>query len=250
MSKEASAVLSRYYQKQRQKEGGNKARATVRLLQSSIRIAQGHARLLNHDEVTVCDAINAILLLEMSFDSNPSFLPEINLLHTSFPLNPEEEYRVQAEYILAELGLVELWVNEQTRLEGSKTRLKNKQKVSSASPPNLENESVVEKRYEKEPEVDINFDEFDNENHEPNIHDETRDTRILTPVDDENSPPPSNSKRKRITDDVNDLEEFEPVKKLSIKDKLKAFEAPPPTQSQQTQKHSQTTSTQKFRFKK
>ena len=49
---------------------------------------------MNHDEVTVCDAINAIILLEVSYDSNPSFLPDnMNLLHTSFPLNPMEEYR-------------------------------------------------------------------------------------------------------------------------------------------------------------
>ena len=74
---------------QRQKEGISKARATVRLLQSCIRLAQGHARLMNHDEVTICDAINAIILLEVSYDSNPSFLPDnMNLLHTSFPLNP------------------------------------------------------------------------------------------------------------------------------------------------------------------
>ena len=56
---------------------------------------------MNHDEVTVCDAINAIILLEVSYDSNPSFLPDnMNLLHTSFPLNPLEEYR----YILNNIG--------------------------------------------------------------------------------------------------------------------------------------------------
>ena len=40
-----------------------------------------------------------------------------------------------------------------------------------------ENEPVLEV---KEPEVDINYDvgEFDNENHESNIHDDTSDTRI------------------------------------------------------------------------
>lgn len=117
MSKDASQVLSKYYQKQRQKEGVNKARATVRLLQSCIRLAQGHARLMLHDEVTICDAINAIILLEVSFDSNPSFLPEINLLHTSFPLKPTEEYRMQSEFILCELGLEELWTKEKIRLD-------------------------------------------------------------------------------------------------------------------------------------
>ena len=53
----------------------------IKLSASYARLAQGHARLLNHDQVTICDAINAIILLEVSYDSNPSFLPEINLLH-------------------------------------------------------------------------------------------------------------------------------------------------------------------------
>ena len=72
MGNDASKVLSRYYQKCRSKDSANKARTTVRLLQSTIRLAQGHARLMNHAEVSICDAINAIILLEVSFDSNAS----------------------------------------------------------------------------------------------------------------------------------------------------------------------------------
>lgn len=99
------------------------------------RLAQGHARLLNHDQVTICDAINAIILLEVSYDSNPSFLPEINLLHTSFPTNPFEEYKNQAEYILTELGLVELWVGEQKRLNRAATSVRDKNQNSALNNP-------------------------------------------------------------------------------------------------------------------
>ena len=102
-------------------------------------MAQGHARLMNHDQVTICDAINSIILLEVSYDSNPSFLPEINLLHTSFPTNPFEEYKNQAEYILTELGLNELWVLEQKRLDRSPTFLKEKNQDSEFNEENGDN---------------------------------------------------------------------------------------------------------------
>ncbi len=179
MSKEASMVLSKYYQRQRQKEGLNKARATVRLLQSLIRLAQGHARLMYHEEVTICDAINAIILLEVSFDSNPSFLPEINLLHTSFPLNPTQEYTVQAEYILTELGLLDLWLMEEKRLMS---------------------ENVTEIKPKSNTE-------------------DTQETQGISEV-----------KRKReLSEDV-EVVRSPPAKKLSVKDKLNSFKAPPSSQ--------------------
>ena len=151
MSKEASAVLSKYYQKQRQKEGVSKARATVRLLQSCIRLAEGHARLMNHDQVTICDAINAILLLEVSFDSNPSFLPEINLLHTSFPLNPTEEYKSQAEYILTQLGLEDLWLQESERLSYKATDILEKvnSTAQQVAEPIIEQENCDENKIKR-----------------------------------------------------------------------------------------------------
>ena len=76
------------------------ARTTVRLLQSTIRLSQGHARLMNHSEVNICDAINAIILLEVSYDSNAAFLNDTNPMHTTFPRNAMKQYVEQAEYIL------------------------------------------------------------------------------------------------------------------------------------------------------
>merc|ERR1719431_1861570 len=77
-------------------------------------------------------------MLEASYDSNPSFLPDINLLHTSFPLNPLEEYRNQAEYILTELGLVELWVTERKRLDRAPTSIRDKPQESIPNEVNKE----------------------------------------------------------------------------------------------------------------
>ena len=57
LSLQADRILSRYYAKQRSSDGVDQARTTVRLLQSCVRLAQGHARLLNRTEVTTQDAV-------------------------------------------------------------------------------------------------------------------------------------------------------------------------------------------------
>merc|ERR1712088_873280 len=74
LSIEASKILQAYYVYQRRCSDTNdvrdKARTTVRLLQSGIRLAQGHARLMQHTVVTTMDAIIAVMLLEMTSLTN------------------------------------------------------------------------------------------------------------------------------------------------------------------------------------
>ena len=73
---------------------------------------------MNHALVTIMDTINAIILVELSYNSNPTFLPETtNPLHISFPEDVEEEYKFQAEKILTALDLGDLWEKEKQRLE-------------------------------------------------------------------------------------------------------------------------------------
>ena len=64
LSLQADKILSRYYAKQRSSDGADQARTTVRLLQSCVRLAQGHARLLCRTEVTMQDAVRFDLLNE------------------------------------------------------------------------------------------------------------------------------------------------------------------------------------------
>lgn len=53
MTASSSLILSQYYQKQRQCDHKNSTRTTLRLLESSVRLAQAHARLMMRDEVCV-----------------------------------------------------------------------------------------------------------------------------------------------------------------------------------------------------
>ena len=116
LSPNSNVILSKYYQRQRQTDGADAARTTVRLLQSCVRLAQGHARVMARSEVTIQDAVMAVLLLESSCASS-SLTQGGNVLHSSFPEDPIREYKAQARKILSGLGLTELLQQELERIE-------------------------------------------------------------------------------------------------------------------------------------
>jgi len=77
------------------------------MLESLIRLAQAHARLMFRNEVKQLDAIAAILCIESSTTTSPIVDIVGNALHSIFTDNPDEEYKTQEEEILKKLGLIE-----------------------------------------------------------------------------------------------------------------------------------------------
>ncbi|KAG6531405.1 hypothetical protein ZIOFF_005211 [Zingiber officinale] len=107
LTKESERIISSYYQLQRRSATHNAARTTVRMLESLIRLAQAHARLMFRNEVTRLDAIAAILCVESSMTTSAIVDTVGNALHSNFTDNPDEEYAKQEELILEKLIAVE-----------------------------------------------------------------------------------------------------------------------------------------------
>ncbi|NWU98062.1 MCM9 helicase, partial [Upupa epops] len=118
LSADSNLILLRYYQMQRQSDCRNAARTTVRLLESLVRLAEAHARLMFRDTVTVEDAITVVSVMESSMQGG-ALLGGINALHTSFPENPMAQYQTQCELILERLELQDLLHRELQRLDSS-----------------------------------------------------------------------------------------------------------------------------------
>lgn len=104
----AEATISAYYQLQRQAEGRNAVRTTLRLLQSLIRIAQAHARLCCRGVASVRDAVAAILLLENSMSTRAILSDSAVRVRDDFSVEPDEDAAELEATVLKRLGLERL----------------------------------------------------------------------------------------------------------------------------------------------
>ena len=98
---EAERLLQAYYQYLRVNPRVAKERKSVRMLESLIRLAEAHARLLMKSEATVFDAISVIILMESAsptclFGAEPT--PPVNF-------QDEQDYIEQRDGIMFRLGL-------------------------------------------------------------------------------------------------------------------------------------------------
>ncbi|XP_072135324.1 DNA helicase MCM9 [Mobula birostris] len=116
ISEEANKILLKYYQVQRQSGFRNAARTTIRMLESLVRLAEAHARLMFRDVVTIEDAITVVSVMESSMQGG-ALLGGVNALHTSFPEDTKEQYKMQCELLLERLGLTDLLQQELQRLD-------------------------------------------------------------------------------------------------------------------------------------
>ena len=64
VTEEAETIINSYYAFLRQNPSVSKDRKSVRMLESLIRLAEAHARLLMKSQATVFDAICVIILME------------------------------------------------------------------------------------------------------------------------------------------------------------------------------------------
>ncbi|XP_069371743.1 DNA helicase MCM9 isoform X7 [Paralichthys olivaceus] len=115
VSDEANSILTRYYQLQRQSDGRNAARTTIRMLESLSRLAEAHARLMYREIVTIEDAVMAVSVMECSMQGG-ALLGDVNALLTSFPVDPGQQYEAQCQVLLGGLNLPLLLQKEMDRL--------------------------------------------------------------------------------------------------------------------------------------
>lgn len=94
MSPGCRVVLGKYYQLQRRADLRDAARTTIRLLESLIRLAQAHAKLMHQDSAEISDAVWAIVLMETSLatQSTLEMRPDVYLAAPSDPLLQYQQY--------------------------------------------------------------------------------------------------------------------------------------------------------------
>ena len=89
---QAQQLIKAYYKRQRSPSyGSDNARTTIRLLESLLRIAQAHARLMWRNVVTLDDAVIAVSIIELSMNTGFA-LSENAVAHIDFPDDPEQDY--------------------------------------------------------------------------------------------------------------------------------------------------------------
>ncbi|KAG5866390.1 hypothetical protein JTB14_013262 [Gonioctena quinquepunctata] len=121
LSKDAETILGTYYQMQRRIDTRNKARTTVRLLESLVRLSQGHARLMYHESVEIIDSIYAIILVDTAMDWDSAILNLNVTLNSVFPEKPVRDYRQMLEVIMNKLQLPQILEKEINQLSKSRS---------------------------------------------------------------------------------------------------------------------------------
>ncbi|KAK5649225.1 hypothetical protein RI129_000254 [Pyrocoelia pectoralis] len=155
-------ILAAYYQAQRREATRNKSRTTVRLLESLIRLSQGHARLMYHSEVHVIDAIFAIVLIECSMHGECAILSlgSLNVLE-SYQNDPMSYYAELATAVLTRLELNEILEHEINFLNKNYNTSYSNQNITIQRGTNVDSHSIREDVSPKLP-TENNLHEDDN----------------------------------------------------------------------------------------
>lgn len=113
LTEEANRILASYYQLQRRQSSRNKSRTTVRLLDSLVRLSQGHARLLFHESVQIIDAVMAVILVEIGMGYQEDSILNLDMnVHSSFPDDSINSYVELLNNVLEKLNLHDILEQE------------------------------------------------------------------------------------------------------------------------------------------
>lgn len=105
--------MASYYQLQRRQSSRNKSRTTVRLLDSLVRLSQGHARLLFHESVQIIDAVMAVILVEIGMGYQEDSILNLDMnVHSSFPDDSINSYVELLNNVLEKLNLHDILEQE------------------------------------------------------------------------------------------------------------------------------------------
>jgi DNA helicase MCM9 len=103
---DAARIVEAYYARQRRGATAVGGRATIRMLESLVRIAQAHARLCCRDECNAQDAVVACLLVDKSMGQNVSFSAETDpIAELTVSTDSDAYYLYQYAQVSAALGL-------------------------------------------------------------------------------------------------------------------------------------------------
>ncbi|CAF3333404.1 unnamed protein product [Rotaria socialis] len=144
MTSDAETIIKTYYSVARRVTENTDRHITVRQLESTVRLAQAHAKLIFSKQVTILDAIVAVLLMEASLNGCGKLLDKINALHTTFSEQPEKEYEGHVHLVLD-------WLNLPVLRDLELNRIKNEYDKSTAWTENDVNETRTMPREFKKP---------------------------------------------------------------------------------------------------
>ncbi|UJR36740.1 hypothetical protein I4U23_029455 [Adineta vaga] len=116
MTEDAETIIKTYYSQSRRLTENSDRHITVRQLESTVRLAQAHAKLCFSQHVTVLDAVIAVLLMEASLNGCGKLIDKMNALHTTFAEQPEKEYEGHVHLVLDWLNLPKLRDHELERI--------------------------------------------------------------------------------------------------------------------------------------
>ena len=101
----ASQLLSTYYSKQRLHSGAGRGRATIRMLESLVRLTQAHARLMYRTVASTQDAVVAVLLVDKSMMDTAVFAETPPIPELTVTPDSDAYYRYQEATVLEKLDL-------------------------------------------------------------------------------------------------------------------------------------------------